>query len=123
MLHEVNGAQVTVCRTTNSSHLEVRICPATQATLIYNPYAGFDDWQLHVEATADYWRARAWEITLRQTEYPAHATELAAAAARAGINSCWRLAATAPPRSRQRAARLLDSAGAAASRHDQLFHT
>jgi diacylglycerol kinase (ATP) len=55
-----------------------------KATLIYNPYAGFDDWQLHVEATADYWRAGAWEITLRQTEYPAHATELAAAAARAG---------------------------------------
>jgi diacylglycerol kinase (ATP) len=55
-----------------------------QATLIYNPYAGFDDWQLHVEATADYWRTRGWEVTLRQTEYPAHATELAAAAARAG---------------------------------------
>lgn len=55
-----------------------------KATLIYNPHAGFDDWQLHVEATAEYWRARAWDVTLRQTEYPAHATELAAAAARAG---------------------------------------
>lgn len=54
-----------------------------QATLIYNPYAGFDDWQQHVETTADFWRARGWQVTLRQTEYPAHATELAAAAVRA----------------------------------------
>ncbi|HHY56984.1 MAG TPA: diacylglycerol kinase family lipid kinase [Chloroflexi bacterium] len=55
-----------------------------QATLIYNPHAGFDDWQLHIEATAQYWQAREWEVSLRQTEYPVHATELAAAAARAG---------------------------------------
>lgn len=55
-----------------------------QATLIYNPHAGFDDWQLHVAATAEYWQTHGWEVTLRQTEYPAHATELAAAAARAG---------------------------------------
>lgn len=55
-----------------------------QATLIYNPHAGFDDWQLHVAATAEYWQAHGWEVTLRQTEYPAHATELAAAAMRAG---------------------------------------
>lgn len=52
--------------------------------MIYNPHAGFDDWQQHVEATADFWRSHAWEITLRQTEYPAHATELAAVAVRAG---------------------------------------
>jgi YegS/Rv2252/BmrU family lipid kinase len=56
---------------------------ASQATLIYNPHAGFDDWQEHIEDTANFWRARGWEVTLRQTEYPAHATELAAAAVRA----------------------------------------
>ena len=55
-----------------------------QATLIYNPYAGFDDWQHSVNATADYWHAHGWHVTLRQTEYPAHATILAAAAVRAG---------------------------------------
>lgn len=55
-----------------------------QATLIYNPHAGFDDWQHSVTATADYWQAHGWAVTLRQTEYPAHATILAAAAVRAG---------------------------------------
>jgi len=55
-----------------------------RATLIYNPYAGFNDWQAHVAAVAEYWRAQHWDVTLRQTAYPAHATELAAAAARAG---------------------------------------
>lgn len=55
-----------------------------QATLIYNPHAGFDDWQQNVNATANYWHAHGWDVTLRQTEYPAHATILATAAARAG---------------------------------------
>jgi len=55
-----------------------------QATLIYNPHAGFDDWQHSVNATAEYWQARGWTVTLRQTEYPAHATILAATAVRAG---------------------------------------
>lgn len=55
-----------------------------QATLIYNPYAGFDDWQQNIEVTAAYWRACGWEITLRQTNYPKHATALAAEAAHAG---------------------------------------
>lgn len=55
-----------------------------QATLIYNPYAGFDDWRWHVEATAAYWQVRGWAVALRQTRYPAHATELAATAVRAG---------------------------------------
>lgn len=54
------------------------------ASLIFNPYAGFDDWQRHVEETAEYWRTHGWEVSLCRTEYPAHATELAAAAARAG---------------------------------------
>ena len=56
---------------------------AQKATLIYNPHAGFDDWQQHVEATAEDWQTHGWDVTLRQTEYPAHATELAAAAVRA----------------------------------------
>lgn len=55
-----------------------------QATLIYNPHAGFDDWQQNIKATAAFWRARGWDVTLRQTEYPKHATTLAVEAARAG---------------------------------------
>ncbi len=55
-----------------------------QATLIYNPHAGFDDWQHNVSAMAGYWQEHGWDVTLRQTEYPAHATILAAAAVRAG---------------------------------------
>lgn len=54
------------------------------ATLIYNPYAGFDNWQRYIEATADFWCNAGWEVVLRTTAYPAHATELAAAAVRAG---------------------------------------
>lgn len=56
---------------------------AQKATLIYNPHAGFDDWQRHVEDTAEDWRVHGWDVTLQQTRYPAHATELAAAAVRA----------------------------------------
>ncbi len=57
---------------------------AMQATLIYNPHAGFDDWQQNIEATTAFWRASGWEVALRQTEYPKHATALAVEAARAG---------------------------------------
>ncbi|GIK73460.1 MAG: diacylglycerol kinase [Chloroflexota bacterium] len=55
-----------------------------QATLIYNPHAGFDDWQQNINATAAFWRARGWDITLRQTDHPRHATALAVEAVRAG---------------------------------------
>ncbi len=55
-----------------------------RATLIYNPNAGFDDWQRHVEDVAAFWRARGWAIELANTRFPGHATELAAAAAAAG---------------------------------------
>ncbi|MFN3334307.1 MAG: diacylglycerol kinase family protein, partial [Caldilinea sp.] len=55
-----------------------------QATLIYNPHAGFDDWQQNINATAAFWRARGWDVTLRQTDHPRHATAMAVEAARAG---------------------------------------
>jgi len=55
-----------------------------QTTLIYNPHAGFDDWQQNIKATAAFWRARGWEISLRQTNHPKHATALAVEAVRAG---------------------------------------
>jgi YegS/Rv2252/BmrU family lipid kinase len=55
-----------------------------QATLIYNPYAGFDDWQQNIEATAAFWRTSGWEVAIRKTDHPKHATELAVEAARAG---------------------------------------
>lgn len=57
---------------------------ALQATLIYNPHAGFDDWQQNIEATAHFWRTRQWDVTLRQTRFPRHATDLAVDAVRAG---------------------------------------
>lgn len=57
---------------------------AMQATLIYNPHAGFDDWQQNIEATASFWRTSGWDVAIRQTNYPKHATTLAVEAARAG---------------------------------------
>lgn len=54
------------------------------ATLIYNPYAGFDDWQQQIDEVADFWRGQGWRVTLQTTQGPGHATELAAAAAAAG---------------------------------------
>ncbi len=37
-----------------------------------------------VEPAADFWRARGWQVDLRPTEAPGHATELARRAADAG---------------------------------------
>ncbi|MBK8047828.1 MAG: diacylglycerol kinase family lipid kinase [Anaerolineales bacterium] len=54
------------------------------ATLIFNPYAGFADWEVHINHVAEFWRGRGWTIDIRKTEYPEHATELARAAAAAG---------------------------------------
>jgi YegS/Rv2252/BmrU family lipid kinase len=54
------------------------------ATLIYNPHAGFDDWQESIAACAAYWEENGWQITIRETEHPGHATELAADAVAAG---------------------------------------
>ena len=54
------------------------------ATLIYNPYAGFDDWQRQIDEVAAFWQGQGWQVALRTTQGPGHATQLAAAAAAAG---------------------------------------
>jgi diacylglycerol kinase (ATP) len=54
------------------------------ATLIFNPNAGFDDWRRRIDEVVDFWCDRGWEVTLRTTEGPGHATELAQAAAASG---------------------------------------
>ncbi|MFQ5399067.1 MAG: diacylglycerol/lipid kinase family protein [Anaerolineae bacterium] len=55
-----------------------------RATLIYNPLAGPSNWAGPIELVADYWRARRWDVTIRPTRVPGHATTLAAEAAAAG---------------------------------------
>jgi len=57
---------------------------ARQATLIYNPYAGYDDWQHHINDVTAFWRAAGWVLDVQTTQRPGHATALAAAAAAAG---------------------------------------
>lgn len=56
------------------------------ATLIYNPYAGHDDWQRQIEEVATFWQQHGWQVEIATTQYPGHATELAAAAAAAKRN-------------------------------------
>jgi len=51
-----------------------------QATLIFNPHAGFGEWRRVVENVVHFWRRRGWRVTLRPTAYAGHATELAKAA-------------------------------------------
>lgn len=71
----------------SSAHLATRcgIAAGTRdATLIYNPYAGHDDWQQQIEAVARFWCDHGWTVTLQTTQGPGHATELAAAAAADG---------------------------------------
>jgi diacylglycerol kinase (ATP) len=55
-----------------------------KTTLIYNPHAGFDNWLQNIRATAAFWRSHGWEVSLRETGRPSHATELAGEAARNG---------------------------------------
>ena len=55
-----------------------------RATLIFNPRAGQLTMASKVKPVADFWRARDWRVTLRATEAPGHATELARQAAEAG---------------------------------------
>ena len=55
-----------------------------RATLIFNPRAGQLNMAAKVEPVADYWREHGWRVTLRPTEAPGHATELARRAADAG---------------------------------------
>ncbi|MEX1018124.1 MAG: diacylglycerol kinase family protein, partial [Litorilinea sp.] len=54
-----------------------------QATLIYNPHAGFNDWRKVVAGVAALWEKSGWQVAVRPTEHAGHATELAADAARA----------------------------------------
>ncbi|MFN8469980.1 MAG: diacylglycerol kinase family protein [Caldilineaceae bacterium] len=56
------------------------------ATLIYNPYAGHDDWQQQIEGVARFWCDHGWSVTLQTTQGPGHATELAASAAATGAD-------------------------------------
>ena len=56
-----------------------------RATLIYNPRAGQLNGLAKVEPAADVWRAAGWRVALEPTRGPGHATELARAAAAAGV--------------------------------------
>ncbi len=55
-----------------------------EVTLIYNPTAGFRDWQQVIARVADYWRDNGWTVNIMPTSRTGHATELAATAAAAG---------------------------------------
>ena len=55
-----------------------------RATLIFNPRAGQLNMAAKVEPVAELWREYDWQVTLRPTEAPGHATELARRAADAG---------------------------------------
>lgn len=57
---------------------------ARQATLIYNPTAGFWDWSAVIAKVAHYWEAKGWALHIQSTRYTGHATELARTAAAAG---------------------------------------
>lgn len=55
-----------------------------KATLIFNPRAGQLNMTAKVGPVAELWRADGWRVTLRPTEAPGHATELARRAAEDG---------------------------------------
>jgi YegS/Rv2252/BmrU family lipid kinase len=55
-----------------------------EATLIYNPAAGFWDWGSVVERVARFWSEYGWTVHLEPTHAASHATVLARAAAAAG---------------------------------------
>jgi len=57
-----------------------------KATLIYNPRAGQLTAADKIEPAADVWRAQGWQVTLRPTQAPGHATELARQAAEDGAH-------------------------------------
>jgi YegS/Rv2252/BmrU family lipid kinase len=57
---------------------------SSEATLIYNPVAGFWDWGPVVERVAHFWTERGWTVQIEATRGMGHATELARAAAAAG---------------------------------------
>lgn len=55
-----------------------------QATLIYNPMAGFWDWSAIIAKVARFWAEEGWTLHIERTRYTGHATELARQAADAG---------------------------------------
>jgi YegS/Rv2252/BmrU family lipid kinase len=55
-----------------------------KATLIFNPRAGQLNMAGKVQPVVDFWHARGWQMSLRPTEWPGHATELARRAADEG---------------------------------------
>lgn len=57
---------------------------SSQATLIYNPAAGYWDWRAVIDRVARFWGDRGWDLHVESTDHIGHATELARAAARAG---------------------------------------
>jgi diacylglycerol kinase (ATP) len=57
---------------------------ARQATLIYNPVAGFWDWSAVIAKVVHYWETQGWALHIESTRHTGHATELARAAAAAG---------------------------------------
>ncbi|CAN5378323.1 diacylglycerol kinase family lipid kinase [soil metagenome] len=53
---------------------------SNQATLIFNPHAGFWEWRQLVDEVAHFWQQRGWQVSIQPTQYGGHATELARAA-------------------------------------------
>lgn len=58
---------------------------ARQATLIFNPMAGFWEWRDVVDKVVAYWAKQGWSVTVETTSESGHATAIARAAAAGGI--------------------------------------
>ena len=57
--------------------------PESQATLIYNPTAGFWDWSAVIAKVVSFWETQGWTLHIASTRHTGHATELARQAAAA----------------------------------------
>jgi YegS/Rv2252/BmrU family lipid kinase len=55
-----------------------------RAVLIYNPMAGFGEWDEIVRNIAIFWRQHGWDVQLQATTHGGHASELARAAVESG---------------------------------------
>lgn len=69
---------------TPAPHTSATEVVSRQATLIYNPVAGYWDWSTVISRVARYWSALGWTLHVESTDRVGHATELARAAARDG---------------------------------------
>lgn len=58
--------------------------PECQATLIYNPTAGFWDWSAVIAKVVNFWETQGWTLHIASTRHTGHATELARQAAASG---------------------------------------